>query len=61
MRLRFSLQVVNCEFTSPASRDPQLKNSVEGTVTFEPVRTYQIRGIAQSQAGVQHMNDRVAR
>jgi hypothetical protein len=61
MRFRFSLQIVNRDFIFPASCDPQRKDSGKGTVTFEPGRTYQNRGIAASQAGVQHMNDRGAR
>jgi len=55
MRLRFSLQIVNRDFIFPASRDLPRKNSGEGTVTLEPGRTYQIRGIVASRTGVQHM------
>jgi hypothetical protein len=61
MHLRFPLQNANCDFIFPASGDPRLKNSGEGTVTFELGRTYQNHGIVASQAGVQHMNDAVAR
>ena len=61
MCLRFPLRIVNRDFISPASWGPRRKNSCVGTVTLEPGRTYQNRGIVASRAGVQHMNDAVAR
>jgi hypothetical protein len=61
MLRRFQFQIVARDFIFSATCDPQQKNSGEETVTLKPGRTYQNGGIAASRAGVQHMNDRVAR